>query len=56
MFKNHSKINKFILVLKEQFEQLKEYQISDSGGSVISEIGLDSKNETSEFCCFQWIS
>ena len=39
-------MNKFILVPKEQFENLKENQISESGGSMISEIRLDTKNES----------
>ena len=39
-------MNKFILVPKEQFEKLKESQISESDGSMISEIGLDNKNDS----------
>ena len=41
-------MNKFILVPKEQFEKLKENQISWSDKSIKSEISLDAKNPTFE--------
>ena len=44
IFKNNSEMNKFILVPKEQFENLRENQISETGTDSKNESALEEKN------------